>query len=131
MTTTARVPFWTLFCSLVLAGALCLTTPVRAADENQLTEDDVISGVMNITFNTRTKLDTSGDLKEGSPALGAQDQYNFQLSVAKTTQFNGDIFRQPKLYSSILKRSKQDAKLAFNTNIAVLNPNDLKQKKDV
>jgi hypothetical protein len=123
-----------LLCSIV--PLLTLTSRVaRAADDaaaaNTLTEDDVISGAMTITFNTRTNLDTSGDLKAGSAALGAQDQYNFQMHVAKTTEYNGDIFRQPKLYSSVLKRTKQNAKMAFNTYIAVLNPNDMKQRKDV
>lgn len=123
---------WTLLAAFFCTAMLALTSTVRAADDpNALTEDDVITGVMNITFKTRTNLDTSGDLKAGSAALGAQDQYNFQMTVAKTTQYNGDVFRQPKLYSSILKRSKQNAKMAFNTYIAVLNPNDMKQRKDV
>jgi hypothetical protein len=51
--------------------------------------------------------------------------------VAKTTEFNGDIVRQPKLYSSVLGRAKQNAKLAYNVNITVLNPRDLKQKRNV
>src|SRR5687768_12331969 len=101
------------------------------AKDAQVTEDDVIAGTMNIDFKTRTNLDTSGDLKKGSPAVGSQDKYNFQLSVAKTTEFAGDIMRQPKLFSSVLGRTKQDAKLVYNVNIAVLNPRDLKQKKAV
>lgn len=117
---------------LVFCSTCLLTLPARADDlPGTLTEDDVIAGMMTITFKTRTNLDTSGDLKEGSPAIGAQDQYNFQLAVAKTTLFNGDIFRQPRLYSSILKRTKQDARMSFNTYIAVLNPADLKQRRDV
>ncbi len=131
MKTFGRATVVALLASLFGSALLCLAPVARAADDNTITEDDVINGTMNITFNTRTNLDQSGDLKEGSPALGAQDQYNFQMNVAKTTQYNGDIFRQPKLYSSILKRSKQEAKMAFNTYIAVLNPNDLKQRKDV
>jgi lipoprotein-anchoring transpeptidase ErfK/SrfK len=129
MKTYSRIHFWPALLSLVCVMAL-LTASVRAADET-VTEDGIITGVMNITFKTRTNLDTSNQLKSGSPAVGAQDQYNFQMTVAKTTQFNGDIFRQPKLYSSVLGRTKQEAKMAFNTYIAVLNPNDLKQKKDV
>jgi len=114
---------------------LCLAAAARAADDakdaNLLTEDDVIAGTMNIDFKTRTNLDNSGDLKQGSPALGAQDKYSFQLSVAKTTEFAGDIMRQPKLFSSVLGRTKQNAKLAYNSNISVLNPKDLKQKRAV
>ncbi len=109
--------------------------PAAAAQDTgpnaQVTEDDVIAGTMNIDFKTRTNLDTSGDLKKGSAAVGAQDKYTFQLNVAKTTEFAGDIMRQPKLFSSILGRTKQDAKLVYSVNIAVLNPRDLKQKKNV
>ena len=101
------------------------------AKDAQVTEDDVIAGTMNIDFKTRSTPDTCGDLKKGSPAVGAQDKYNFQLSVAKTTEFAGEIMRQPKLFSSVLGRTKQDAKLVYNVNIAVLNPRDLKQKKNV
>jgi hypothetical protein len=104
--------------------------PAAGADQT-LSENDVIAGTMEIEFNTRTNLDTSGDLKAGSPALGAQDKYKFNFSVAKTTLFSGEILRQPNLYSSVLQRRKQDASLAFNIDLAVLNPNDLKQKRNV
>jgi len=125
---------WALI-ALVLMSSLSLTTRVaRAADDaagNTITEDDVIAGTMTIDFRTRTNLDSSGDLKQGSAALGAQDKYSFQLNVAKTTEFAGDIVRQPKLFSSVLGRTKQNAKLAYSVNISVLNPRDLKQKKAV
>jgi hypothetical protein len=110
---------------------------VRAADapaapaDGTVTEDDIIAGQMTIDFKTRTNLDSSGDLKDGSAAIGAQDKYTFGLSVAKTTEFSGDIVRQPKLYTKTLGRTKQNAKLAYSVNIAVLNPKDLKQKKNV
>ena len=129
MSILSRVGFTTL-----LAGFLFVTpffnSVARAADDT-ITEKDVINGTMNITFRTRTTPDTSGDLKEGSAAIGAKDQYNFQMTVAKTTQYNGDIFRQPKLYSSVLKRTKQEGMMSFNTYIKVLNPNNLSQSKDV
>jgi hypothetical protein len=102
-----------------------------AADASLVTEDDIIAGQMTIDFRTRTNLDSSGDLKENSPAVGVQDKYTFGLSVAKTTEFTGDIVRQPKLLSRTLGRTKQNAKLAYNVNIAVLNPKDLKQKRNV
>jgi hypothetical protein len=104
--------------------------PRRGGDAT-VTEDDIIAGQMTIDFKTRTNLDSSGDLKEGSAAIGAQDKYMFNLSVAKTTEFSGDIVRQPKLYTKTLGRTKQNAKLAYNVSIAVLNPKDLKQKKNV
>jgi len=86
---------------------------------------------MDIQFNTRTSQDSSGDLLENSPALGVQDKYTFNISVAKTTEFSGDITRQPNLYTKNLRRRKQGAALGFNVNLAVKNPRDLKQKKNI
>jgi hypothetical protein len=120
--------------SVSVLVVMLVVSPVVARAQTAaepMTEDDVITGTMNIDFKTRTNLDTSGKLKEGSAAIGAQDKYSFNLSVAKTTEYAGDIVRQPKLFSSILGRSQQDAKLAYNVNIAVLNPKDVKQKKTV
>jgi len=114
-----------------LARAADAPAPAAAGADATVTEDDIIAGQMTIDFKTRTNLDSSGDLKEGSAAIGAQDKYMFNLSVAKTTEFSGDIVRQPKLYTKTLGRTKQNAKLAYNVNIAVLNPRDLKQKKNV
>jgi hypothetical protein len=86
---------------------------------------------MNIEFNTRSQKDTTGDLKEGSPALNVTDKYTFTINVADTTQFYGQINRRPNLFSKILAKRKQDAQLVYDVNIAVLNPNDLKQKRVV
>lgn len=118
-------------------AALYLTALVSSASyaaaqaPATLTEEGVIAGTMDIEFETRTKLDTSGDLKKGSPAIGAKDTYKLSLQVAKTTEFNGTIVRMPKLYSSILGRTKQDASLYYSVDLTVMNPNDLKQKKVV
>lgn len=96
-----------------------------------LSEPNVIAGTMDITFESRTKLDTSGDLKKGSAAIGAKDSYKLAIQVAKTTEFSGTIQRQPKLFSSVLGRTKQDAELTYSVDLTVLNPRDLKQKKVV
>lgn len=114
-----------------LLSAATLRTQQAQGGPQQLTEDNVITGTMEIDFETRTKLDTSGDLKKGSAAIGAKDTYNLAIQVAKTTEFSGTITRQPKLYSSVLGRTKQDASLHYSVDLTVLNPNDLKQKKVV
>lgn len=95
---------------------------------SQITENDIIAGTMDIDFGTRTNLDTSGDLKSGSPALGAKDKYKFDFKVAKTTEFAGEINRQPNLYSKIISSRKQDALLTYSVDISVFNPRDMKQK---
>ena len=55
----------TLAAGLVMAAA-------DAPTSHTLTEDNVIAGTMDIDFGTRTNLDTSGDLKDGSAAVGAR-----------------------------------------------------------
>lgn len=104
---------------------------VLAQASEQITEANFISGTMDIDFATRTNLDRTGDLKEGSAAIGAKDTYKFQINVAKTTEFAGSITRQPNLFTKNLGRRKQDAQLAFDVNLSVLNPKDIKQKKTV
>lgn len=116
--------------AFVLMMTLALPSRVWAQSE-PLSEEDVIAGTMNIDFKTRTNLDTSGDLKKDSPAIGAQDVYSFQMNVAKTTEYSGKIVRQPKLFSSVLGRVKQQGNMQYDINIAVLNPKDLKQKRNV
>lgn len=103
----------------------------RQAEPPALTEDNIINGTMDIDFRTRSQMDTTGDLKQGSPALGAKDKYKFDLSVAKTTKFTGEITRQPNLYSATLARKKQEAQLWYSVDLAVLNPKDLKQSRVV
>ncbi|MGE3108900.1 MAG: hypothetical protein AB7G11_14725 [Phycisphaerales bacterium] len=121
--------------SSLAASAVCAATwlapAALAQDSEMVTKDDVITGTMDIEFNTRTKLDTSGDLKAGSAALGAKDLYKFALRVADTTEFSGQITRQPNLFSKLIRSKKQEAQLGFKIDLSVLNPKDLKQKKTV
>jgi hypothetical protein len=102
-----------------------------AAADQLITQDGVIKGTMEIDFLTRTNLDTTGDLKEGSAAVGAKDAYKFDLVVANTTQFTGTITRQPNLFTKTLARKKQDAQLFYSIDLFVMNPSDVKQKKAV
>lgn len=112
-----------LIMSLALIGA--------SFGQEVITADDIIAGSMDIEFNTRINLDASGDLVAGSPALGAKDVYKFSFTVAQTTQFSGEITRQPNLYSSLIRRHKQEAALTYAIDLSVLNPKDTKQRKAV
>lgn len=125
--------------ALCSATALLAQTPAAPpggvqptpAAEVVLTEENVISGTMEIDFGTRTSFDATGDLTKGSPALGAKDLYKIAISVGRTTEFSGTIQRQPNLFTSTLRRKKQEAQLAYSLDLAVLNPKDLKQKRVV
>lgn len=107
------------------------TAVAQEAKDTTITAENVIAGTMDIDFGTRTNMDTSGDLKPNSPALGAKDTYKFTLKVAETTEFSGTVTRQPNLYSKIIASRKQDALISYSIDLAVLNPRDLKQKKVV
>ncbi len=113
--------------------ALTPVTPaiVLAQSTETISENGFISGSMNIDFGTRRNLDTSGKLAEGSPAEGSKDVYTVNLNVAKTTEYAGTITRLPHLVSSVLGREIQKAQLLFDINLAVRNPKDLEQKKNV
>lgn len=111
---------------------ILLAAPIAMAqDPAQLNEQGIISGEMNIDFQTRTTRDLSGKLADGSPAENTKDTYNFTLSVAKTTEFSGSITRQPRLFSKVLGREKQPAQLQYDVTLTVRNPNDLTQKRNV
>jgi hypothetical protein len=126
--------FLTSAAGILLGAAVSLATftvQMASAQSEPVTEDDVIAGTMEIDFATRSSKDTSGDLKEGSPAMNVKDRYRFNINVAKTTNYSGEITRLPNLYSKLIKRKKQEAQLGYSVDLAVLNPKDLKQKKVV
>lgn len=114
-----------------LAAAVVLSAAPAFAQEEPITKDNIISGTMEIDFKTRTNKDTSGEFVEGSPKLGVQDVYSFDISAAETVVFTGKIVRQPNIYTKTLRKVKQGAALGFDISLAVLNPKDLKQKKTV
>ncbi len=134
-----HTPHMQTFHSLALTSCLALAfavSPFRPAQDAAtqaptITENDVITGKMDIEFKTRTQMDTTGDLADNSPALGAKDIYRFNFSVAKTTVFSGEITRQPNLYSDLIRSRKQEAALTFDVDLAVVNPKDMKQKVNV
>ncbi len=117
-----------LFVHAQTAPAPAVPAAVAPASESM---KDAISGTMEISFDTRTNLDTSGDLKANSAALGAVDKYNVNLTVAQTSAFQGQITRQPNLYTNVLARKKQDAKLTFDLNLIAINAANPSQKMTV
>jgi hypothetical protein len=118
--------------ALLMSGAL-LAAPLTgySADPAAITENDVITGTMLINFKTRTELDSSGKFADGSPKLGVKDEYKIDMRVAQTTEFSGAITRQPKVKVKLVGVEAQAGALNYDINLAVLNPNNLSQKKTV
>lgn len=115
---------------LMVAGLLA-TAPAVGQDAQTLTENDVIAGTMNIQFRSRVDLDTSGKFAPGSPRLGVKDEYKVNMRVAKTTEFSGAITRLPKVKVKVVGMEAQPAAYMYDLDLAVLNPKDLTQKKNV
>jgi hypothetical protein len=120
------------FVLLSLGSLAFAQQPVPAAATTaEITQDNVIAGTMDIDFATRTKLDTTGDLKKGSPALGVKDTYKLDITVANAAQFTGTITRQPNLYSKLIASRKQDAQLNYSVDLIMISPSDPKMRKNV
>jgi hypothetical protein len=116
---------------LAVLLAAASAAPAVAQELETITDTGVISGTMDIEFRTRITPDTSGELTEGSPARNVQDVYKFAINVGKTTEFAGQIVRQPNLYTKNLRKLVQGAALGFDINVAIFNPKDMKQKKTI
>lgn len=116
-----------------LAATLLLVplSSVRAEDQETFSQSGFVAGTMDIDFGTRKNLDSTGKLANGSPAEGSKDVYKLNLNVAQTTEFSGDISRHPRLESRLLGREIQAAQLVFNIDLAVRNPKNLEQRKNV
>lgn len=122
---------WSRIACACALGLVAVTAGGVRGQEQTLTEQGVIAGTVDIDFKSRTELDTAGTYTEGSSALGAKDTYTIKLTVAKTTEFSGKITRQPDLFTKIIRSQKQKAELGFDINLAVRNPKNLDEKRNV
>jgi hypothetical protein len=122
-----------MICGMLSAATLSFApaAPLFAAELPTLTESGVISGTMDIKFNTRTQLDKSSKLEKGSAKLGVKDEYIVNLNVGNTTEFTGTIQRQPELKVKLVGMEAQAGALLYDINLSVLNPRNLSQKKTV
>ena len=110
--------------SLLAAASLAL--PSLAGAQELLSQPGVVTGTMEIAFNTRLNLDD-----KGKPKVGFKDTYKIDLNVAKTTQFTGKIERQPTVTGGITGKVQQQGQYIYGLDLFVLNPADLTQKKQV
>lgn len=121
-----NLPFTTfkssLFAGLLIASSL---SPALAQESEKLTQPGIISGTMDIDFRSRKNL-----TEKGQPQKGEKDIYNMIFSVAKTTEFKGNIQRMPFLPGT-MGFQEQRGQLVYSIDLAVLNPVDMSQKKTI
>lgn len=107
-----------------LLAAATLALPGLANAQELLTQPGVVTGTVEITFNSRLNLND-----KGKPKAGFKDTYKIDLNVAKTTQFTGKIERQPAVTSSILGRVEQEGNYVYGLDLFVFNPANMTEKK--
>lgn len=98
---------------------------VLAQEPEKLSQPSIINGTMDIDFKSRKDLDD-----KGKPKKGAADVYSVNLNVAKTTEFKGTIQRLP-FVGGVLGFQEQKGQLVYGIDLAVINPVDMSQKKNI
>ncbi len=107
--------------ALVLAGM----TSVRASDfTTPISMPGAIKGTMTIDFQTRVQTDETGNVPDGSPALGVADVYATNIEVGNSVVLKGEMRRVPWLPSRILGRTYQEGYLEYDLRCILRNPND-------
>jgi hypothetical protein len=115
----------TILAGAAFAGVLAAASLASASDfSSPLSMDGAIKGTMTIDFQTRVKLDTTGDVPEGSPAVGVADVYDVDIEVANSVMLKGSINRVPWLPTTILGRTYQEGYLEYDLRCVLRNPND-------
>ncbi|WP_439817052.1 hypothetical protein [Zavarzinia sp. CC-PAN008] len=114
------------FSRTLAAGLVATALPWGAAWAQSNTEavsmDGAIKGRMDIVFDTRTTRDTTGDVPDGSPALGAMDTYNVDLDVMNSVVMKGAVTRLPWLPSDVLGVTQQQGAMTYDLRLSLRNP---------
>lgn len=105
---------------------MLLLASAQGEELEKITQPGMVSGTVDINFNSRTQL-----AEDGRPEKGAKDVYEIAINVGKTTEFKGRIERQPLLTKKILGTVEQPGQLFYSLDLAVINPVDMTQRKNV
>jgi len=88
------------------------------------TSINAVTGTMDIDFGTRKNVDD-----KGKPVAGAKDVYKMNLRVVDTTDFTGQVTREP-VTEGWFGESKK-SKFTYSIDLGLLNPSNPAQKKTV
>lgn len=113
--------------ALFAAAALTATSSWSAGFTETMTMENAIKGTMEITFNTRTTEDDTGEVPKGSPALGATDDYAVKLEIVDSVLLQGTIRRLPWLPSDFLGVTEQEGYIEYDLRWILRNPNNPSQ----
>jgi hypothetical protein len=111
----------------LLASTLVATASWGAGFTEPVTMENAIKGTMDITFNTRTTEDDTGEVPEGSPALGATDEYAVKLEIVDSVLLQGIVRRLPWLPSDFLGVTEQEGYIEYDLRWILRNPQNPSQ----
>lgn len=101
-----------------IAALLVLACPAFA--QQKTISGPAITGVMNIQFNTRQRINLDSS---GLPNKGIKDIYKVDLKVNSVVIIRGTIERQPRLVSKILGREVQRGQIFYKLGLFMQTPN--------
>jgi hypothetical protein len=111
----------TLFCAQLAAAAV-----LAATGDQPLTQPGYISGTMKADFQTQRPENREGDY----PAKGVADRFNFDLTVG-FTKYRGTVSCLPHIFSKHIGRLIQDGSCTYDLGLAVINPQNTSQVRDI
>jgi hypothetical protein len=110
-----------LLCSQLAAGAA-----IAASADEPLTQPGYIAGTMKAEFQTQRPENRDGDY----PSKGVADRFTFDLAVG-FSKYRGTVSCLPHIFSKHIGRVIQDGSCSYDLGLAVVNPQNTSQVRDI
>jgi hypothetical protein len=112
--------------ALLLCSQLAAGGAFAAAADEPLTQPGYIAGTMKADFQTQRPENQDGDY----PSKGVADRFTFDLAVG-FSKYRGTVSCLPHIFSKHIGRVIQDGSCTYDLSLAVVNPQNTSQVKDI
>ncbi len=104
---------------------LAMVVGISVMGQTNVNKPVFIRGNMNIAYDTKVKVDSSG-----KPLKGVKDTYTLNVNVCNSVVFRGNITDTPIIKEGYISQSiTQSRKLDYNLVCDIINPNNTNQIK--
>lgn len=112
--------------ALLLCSQLAAGVALAASADEPLTQPGYIAGTMKADFQTQRPENRDGDY----PSKGIADRFTFDLAVG-FSKYRGTVTCLPHIFSKHIGRVIQDGSCAYDLGLAVVNPQNTSQVRDI